>query len=1749
MDPARYAALESSAEAEPRALAQLRALAFVAPRPFPRDALDGDLAAHGDWGELVYVAGDEVTMPAEVQEAIRSTLDQEDERVAVAVAAKVVREAFPEDSGDPRQWPRAVRLVDHARAVTDHAERTGAALDEAVAILERVGDYLASCGDSQAAERVLTRALALADRTDRVGNELRAQLHRDLAKAHATVGRVRSELHDLERAVELLAASPDSSAVAVTQAELARRRAEAGEHLAARAALDPALAKLNRLRGREAAQVERALASVLLSEGKPEEARAVAEAALEAAQGTLGPDHPDLAEYHHDLARVLIELGDPGARTALERSLAVEERALGPDHPLVAIARSNLSDVLTEQGDPRAAVALLEKALANAIERDPPEEAAACMRHVKLAHALRKLGDDEAAHRHAEDAAKLAERAFEPDDRRHRHLLASIAEIFRESGDLIRARDLYARALELANRAVPDHAEVATFAISLGNVLAALGDATGALTTYVVAKSAQEALHGPRDSRVAELRLILAHLAERLAFPAAEAYATLGDLERGDALRESARTAFLHELQRELDATEDPEVLVQIGATCVEGGEDRLRDRRVREIASTALLRASAGEPDDGLRGSVGAGLQVVGAAYRDVGELDRARELYEAALPFLDEPSHRATALAGLASIQAAAGDTDQALEMLRSSAEEQRSRHDRNGLTATLHALGRVLEASGSYDEALEAYSERVTLLRGLPDLDPRVEGVTLHDLGDVQRALGRLPEAVELYEQAVERKRAGGSPPSDLRTTLVALGRARVAVGDREAALAAYEEALKVLRSLPERDEQGEGVVLHDIADVHVASGDADEAASLYGEAAELKRASGSPRDRAITLQALARTLGRLGRFDEALAAQRERLAAVQGDGLAEARALEEIAGLQRQLGNLDAAVDAYMQSAELLRGENEPQRLAGVLAEATVALIHADEPRAAGILAAETEHELRGIEDVDSLQIGRALVLRGQCAFLEKDPATTIRLSREGLGHLEGDARETLADESVTWGLIADAHNALGDTGAAEEARERAESMIAAHIEESSGDAPRLLELAELAIGAGALAAAERAADRAAREVDGRAAGDPEPGRVAAFYRELGDDYHRRKDRDSAVRSYDAAVGLLAGNPARASLLLGRGLLEHEAGRLDEAASTYREGLSAAREAADADPQLLLLALGRVLQDAGRLDEAHAAFEELLALLRSADEPDPTSVGVALHDLANVEAQRGRLAEALRLYREAVEHKRQGDDPRDLATTLVYLARHELWLGGDDRAERAAAEAAAVLTGLRGDDADAAAGVLPSPDGEEPSESLGAADVLTTLSPAALAELARYPRAVDSATRPQAGGERPLVREATAGTADVAAGDELLGAGIVEPWPGRAGLTRLTARGSAAVRLLTASGELPAGLAERLEVRPAEAADSLLIQAYMIAREELFDGDVAAVDARLDAALVASDDAVGPEAAVVAGLATLAAEALGRAPREDDAAVRRLTAAVEDVMAARDGDAHVSAAMACVDAGRLEEAGKLLEAGEALIEDVASESATGAQLGLAWRWLGLAYESRGDGTTAVARYRNAVRWLPTSAARQVLLDAAERLRLDGELDAAAELARAVPMAAQRSEADLGCSVYLRVSRAQALVGRRVHARATAAEAADAMRQWPGRIGPAKNVGDGAEALASLGAPAVAMLERLRRNEVQGRLTGVEPGMRQAATTGAVSRRACDELRTAGLLERTAPPGWQRLTDLGSSAARLLAGEGAG
>ncbi len=149
------------------------------------------------------------------------------------------------------------------------------------------------------------------------------------------------------------------------------------------------------------------------------------------------------------------------------------------------------------------------------------------------------------------------------------------------------------------------------------------------------------------------------------------------------------------------------------------------------------------------------------------------------------------------------------------------------------------------------------------------------------------------------------------------LKAIGDVQQFRDERDAALASYQEALKLYRAVGDR--LGEANVLQAIGDVQQFRKQLDEALKSYGQALALFREIGAKLGEANVLKAIGDVQQFRDERDEALKSYGQALALFReiGDRLGEANVLQAIGDVQQFRKQLDEALKSYGQALALFR----------------------------------------------------------------------------------------------------------------------------------------------------------------------------------------------------------------------------------------------------------------------------------------------------------------------------------------------------------------------------------------------------------------------------------------------------------------------------------------------------------------------------------------------------------------------------------------------------------------------------------------------------------------------------------------------------------------------------------------------------------------------------------------------------------------------------------------------------------------
>ena len=171
----------------------------------------------------------------------------------------------------------------------------------------------------------------------------------------------------------------------------------------------------------------------------------------------------------------------------------------------------------------------------------------------------------------------------------------------------------------------------------------------------------------------------------------------------------------------------------------------------------------------------------------------------------------------------QGSAESLRQAIQKLQEARLLYRAVGDRGGEAATLNNIGRVYDALGEKQKALDFYNQALPILRAVGDSEAlrrnrRVEATTLNNIGAVYDALGEKQKALDFYNQALPIRRAVGDSEALRRNrrgeavTLNNIGGVYDDLGEKQKALDFFNQALPILRAVG--DPYGEVTILDNI-----------------------------------------------------------------------------------------------------------------------------------------------------------------------------------------------------------------------------------------------------------------------------------------------------------------------------------------------------------------------------------------------------------------------------------------------------------------------------------------------------------------------------------------------------------------------------------------------------------------------------------------------------------------------------------------------------------------------------------------------------------------------------------------------------------------------------------------------------------------------------------------------------------------------------------------------------------------------
>jgi CHAT domain-containing protein len=437
--------------------------------------------------------------------------------------------------------------------------------------------------------------------------------------------------------------------------------------------------------------------------------------------------------------------------------------------------------------------------------------------------------------------------------------------------------------------------------------------------------------------------------------------------------------------------------------------------------------------------------------------------------------------------------GQKDDAVAAYKRSAEIYRGLQDRPNLALALQYLGTRYEVAGDVGNANAAYEESLKLSREANDRVGEANAM-LNPAFSAARKKGPAP-----LEQVLAIYREQGHRLGEAMT-LNLLGNLHHTLGEPEAALRCFDEALRLDRVLHNR--QGEGQVLNNKATILSELGEITHSVQLRQQALGIRQQWGSVADVLITRYSIAMDYLNLGEYDKALELLEQARAGARSAGhrQAEAFALQGAGQVYKALGESDQAAPRFEEAAALFRqlrdtrgeaisltGLGRSQQMQGDWKKAQTSLEES--------LRLAREASLRPEVSSASAALGQLLSLTGdhkRAWPLLEDALSAARVTGNSRGVTV--ALEALGDASLKSGQVEDARTffreALTEAAAIRSPREQGISGIG---------------LARSEMAAGRIAEATIHVRAALQAFESVRAGISSPDLRASYLSTAGDDY--------------------------------------------------------------------------------------------------------------------------------------------------------------------------------------------------------------------------------------------------------------------------------------------------------------------------------------------------------------------------------------------------------------------------------------------------------------------------------------------------------------------------------------------------------------------------------------------------------------------------------------------------------------------
>ncbi len=483
-------------------------------------------------------------------------------------------------------------------------------------------------------------------------------------------------------------------------------------------------------------------AGFLYYQGQYNEAIEKARKALDVAEKTQGPDHPDVAISLSGLAVIYYKQGRYAQVEPLyQRALVINEKALGSDHLEVALVLNNLAELYHTQGQHMKAELLYQRALAIREKASGPDHSDVAVSLSNLATLYQTQGQYAQAESFFQRALAIREKTFGPNHPIAALSLNNLAAIYHTQGHHAHAKLLYQRALAIQGRVLgPDHPDVAQSLNNLAGLYQTQGQYAQAEPLYQRVLAILEKALGPDHPDVAQSLNNLARL-----------YQTQGQYAQAEPLYQRILAILEKALGPDhLNVAKSLNDLATLYLTKGQYAQAESLHRR-----SLAILEKVLG-PD---HPDVATSLNNLANLYQTQGQYAQAEPLYQRALAIQEKslgPSDLdvANSLSNLATLYQTQGQYAQAESFFQRALAilEKTLGPDHSKVAQSLNSLAGLYHAQGQYTQA-ESFFQRALAIKekSLGSNHPDV-ALSLNDLATLYQTQGQYAQAESLYQRAL-------------------------------------------------------------------------------------------------------------------------------------------------------------------------------------------------------------------------------------------------------------------------------------------------------------------------------------------------------------------------------------------------------------------------------------------------------------------------------------------------------------------------------------------------------------------------------------------------------------------------------------------------------------------------------------------------------------------------------------------------------------------------------------------------------------------------------------------------------------------------------------------------------------------------------------------------------------------------------------------------------------------------------------